>query len=387
MKPGATYRPVTSSSTGARFVRTGRRSARCVAVVDADVGPIAPAAGAVDDRAAAEDRVVALGLATAAAPRRSRRTPTMNRAKSVSRGFIDRAPSQVCRAFERSHDRVCRTPGRRDIDTAAEIRGRRRSVSRPRSRFRQRRLDQRVVVDAVEDLVGGALRGRVARCRRARICIRTRSLPALAHRRSSVRAMASATRASSIARSSRSRATASSMASGSWPLRASRWRTCSSDSSRRASIFRPSHGRRDGQLPNRVISGVAGDGLGHLVAAHLGGRRDALHLQLELVDVARPAQRLFVGDETLLEQAEDRLIERLHAVLRRARGDRAVDQVRLFLVDDAVADEGGADHHFDRRRAPVAVGPRHQALRDDRLAARWRAAAAPASAGAAETRR
>ena len=62
-------------------------------------------------------------------------------------------------------------------------------------------------------------------------------------------------------------------------------------------------------------------------------------LQLELVDVGRPAQRLVVGDQPLLEQAEDRLVEGLHAVLRRAGGDRAVDQVRLFLVDDAVADE------------------------------------------------
>ena len=53
----------------------------------------------------------------------------------------------------------------------------------------------------------------------------------------------------------------------------------------------------------------------------------------------RPAQRLLVRDEALLEQAEDRLVERLHPVLRRARGDRAVNQVRLFLVDDAVADE------------------------------------------------
>ena len=32
----------------------------------------------------------------------------------------------------------------------------------------------------------------------------------------------------------------------------------------------------------------------HLVAAHFGRRRDALHLQLELVDVRRPAQGLFV---------------------------------------------------------------------------------------------
>ena len=33
----------------------------------------------------------------------------------------------------------------------------------------------------------------------------------------------------------------------------------------------------------------------------------------------RPAQRLFVGDEPRAEEAEDRLVERLHPVLRRAR--------------------------------------------------------------------
>ena len=67
-----------------------------------------------------------------------------------------------------------------------------------------------------------------------------------------------------------------------------------------------------------------------------------------------PAQRLFVGDEPLLEQAEDRLVERLHPVLRRALGDRAVNQVRLLLVDDAVADVGRADQDFDRRHASLA---------------------------------
>ena len=41
-------------------------------------------------------------------------------------------------------------------------------------------------------------------------------------------------------------------------------------------------------------------------------------LQLELVDVRRPAQRFLERDEALLEEAEDRLVERLHAVLRRA---------------------------------------------------------------------
>src|SRR6059058_1688594 len=89
------------------------------------------------------------------------------------------------------------------------------------------------------------------------------------------------------------------------------------------------------------------DGLRHLVAADVGGRRDALHLQLEFVDVARPAQRLLVRDQALREETEDRLIEGLHAVLRRAGGNGARNQVRFLLVDDAVADERGTDHHLD----------------------------------------
>jgi hypothetical protein len=41
--------------------------------------------------------------------------------------------------------------------------------------------------------------------------------------------------------------------------------------------------------------------------------------------------------------------------------------VRLVLVDDAVADEGGADHDLDGRHAAEAVGARHQPLRDGPL--------------------
>src|SRR5689334_14125889 len=79
----------------------------------------------------------------------------------------------------------------------------------------------------------------------------------------------------------------------------------------------------------------------HLVLGDLCRRRDALDLQLELVDVRRPAQCLVDGDEPLLIQAEDRLIECLHAVLRRARGDRTVNLRRAVLVDDAIANERG----------------------------------------------
>ena len=66
------------------------------------------------------------------------------------------------------------------------------------------------------------------------------------------------------------------------------------------------------------------------------------------------AQRSASSYETCpARRAEDRLVERLHPVLRRALGDGAMNQVRLFLVDDAVADEGGGDQHFDgRARGP-----------------------------------
>src|SRR5258705_2080561 len=205
-------------------------------------------------------------------------------------------------------------------------------------------------------------------------------------RRTSVRAQASAVRRSSTARSRRSRATAASMSSWSNLRLARRVRNCASASSRRASRVRratyarspPSdisacrarRGRgawlaapesRDLRHPARLGGG------GHLIAGHLRRGRNTLNLQLELVDVRRPAQRFLVRDQLLLEQVEDRLVERLHAVLRGALRDGAVDHVRLLLVHDAVADERGADQDFDGRRPPLAVHLRNQALRDDGL--------------------
>src|SRR5689334_8910128 len=53
----------------------------------------------------------------------------------------------------------------------------------------------------------------------------------------------------------------------------------------------------------------------HLFFRHVGGRRDALDFELELVNVRRPAQRLVNGDEPLLIEVEDGLIEGLHPVL------------------------------------------------------------------------
>src|SRR5262245_49285198 len=84
---------------------------------------------------------------------------------------------------------------------------------------------------------------------------------------------------------------------------------------------------REGGSPAeaRNFGGAACRPPGHLISGHVSGRRDALDFELELVDVARPAQRFLERDESLLIEAEDRLIERLHAVLRGAGGDRAVD--------------------------------------------------------------
>src|SRR5262245_59327482 len=78
--------------------------------------------------------------------------------------------------------------------------------------------------------------------------------------------------------------------------------------------------------------------LGHLVTRKIGRRRDALDLELELVDVRSPTQRFLDGHKSLLIQVEDRLVERLHPVLRGARRDGAMDLRGSVLVDDAVAD-------------------------------------------------
>src|SRR5262245_59902050 len=105
----------------------------------------------------------------------------------------------------------------------------------------------------------------------------------------------------------------------------------------------------------------------HFVARHVGGSADALNLELELVEVARPAQGLLERHESLLIQTKDGLVERLHPVLRGAGRNGAVDHRRLVLVHDAIADEGGRDHHFDRGDAAQTVGARHEALRDGRF--------------------
>ena len=249
-----------------------------------------------------------------------------------------------------------RSPGRSGSGTAAGTPSGRRCVAAAQALV-ERRVEQRLVVELAEDLVDGAAGGGRRDAGAARsggdaqpaAALDAWSRSARSPRRRGRRRWRAPRSAARPPR--RWRPERGSRAS-------SRWRTCASDSSRRAEHLQAVEVGvvALADQPNRVISG----------APPTASWPSASRLRSAVVEMPctfslnsstlrRPAQRLLVRDQALLEQAEDRLVERLHAVLRRARGDRAVDQVGLLLVDDAVADEGGADHHLDRRRAALAV--------------------------------
>src|SRR5206468_5460326 len=78
----------------------------------------------------------------------------------------------------------------------------------------------------------------------------------------------------------------------------------------------------------------------HRLPYAIRGGVDALELEVQLVGVVAVLQRLFLGDDPLEKQGHDRLIERLHAVLRHALGHRAVNQRSLLGVQDELADGG-----------------------------------------------
>ena len=122
-------------------------------------------------------------------------------------------------------------------DTAAGTRGRRRSRSRPRSRFCERGREQGVGVDAwktsstARAATAGAIPAASICCGRAACRARARLVSRPGHRAGHP-LIVEAALGSSAARWPR-RSTRRS-----YPRRARRWRTCASDSSRRASIFR-----------------------------------------------------------------------------------------------------------------------------------------------------
>src|SRR6266704_3265278 len=105
----------------------------------------------------------------------------------------------------------------------------------------------------------------------------------------------------------------------------------------------------------------------HFLAGGVGRGADALDAQLEFVGVGGAREGFIESDELLRVQVEERLIERLHAVLAGAGGDGVVNQARLVRVDDAVADVAGGDHDFAGRHAAFVIRAAHQALRDDGL--------------------
>src|ERR1039457_6765418 len=95
--------------------------------------------------------------------------------------------------------------------------------------------------------------------------------------------------------------------------------------------------------------------LGELVARGFGGAGDALYAELEIVGIAGVFQRRLVGDQALLEQFEERLVEGLHAVLRGSLVQRFADVAGLLGRDDALADVGGGDEDLDGRDAAGSV--------------------------------
>src|SRR6267142_2769962 len=106
---------------------------------------------------------------------------------------------------------------------------------------------------------------------------------------------------------------------------------------------------------------------GHFFAGGVGGGANALDAQLEFVGVRCTRQSFVERDELLGVEIEERLIERLHAVLAGAGGDGVVNQARFVRVDDAIADVARGDHDFDGRNAALVIRAAHQALRDDGL--------------------
>src|SRR5207245_7242191 len=100
-------------------------------------------------------------------------------------------------------------------------------------------------------------------------------------------------------------------------------------------------------------------------AGGVGGGANTLNAQLEFVGVGGASKSFVERDELLGVEIEERLIERLHAVLAGTGGDGVVNQARFIRVDDAIADVAGGDHDFDGGNAALVVGAANETLGDD----------------------
>src|SRR5258708_26329281 len=94
-------------------------------------------------------------------------------------------------------------------------------------------------------------------------------------------------------------------------------------------------------------------------------RAKTLNAQLEFIGVGSARESFIESDELLRVEIEERLIERLHAVLAGAGGDGVVNQACFIRVDDAIADIAGGDHDFDGGNAALVVGAANETLGDD----------------------
>src|SRR5215204_3053525 len=92
--------------------------------------------------------------------------------------------------------------------------------------------------------------------------------------------------------------------------------------------------------------------------------RAVLDQLAQLVGVGGPLHRRLDGDEPLVVERGQRLVEGLHAVLALAGLHHRVDLVHLVLADE-VADGRVGDEYLQRHRAPAAVGARDERLAED----------------------
>src|ERR1700733_2838254 len=77
----------------------------------------------------------------------------------------------------------------------------------------------------------------------------------------------------------------------------------------------------------------------HRLPRNVGRRSNTLHAQLEVVGIRRILQRGFVVDQPGLEQIPQRLVEGLHAVLRRSGRNRVTNRACLLRHQNALPDK------------------------------------------------
>src|SRR3954464_5786724 len=86
--------------------------------------------------------------------------------------------------------------------------------------------------------------------------------------------------------------------------------------------------------------------------------------QAEVVRVGGDRARVLFHDESVANEGQQRLVERLHPVVA-AIGDHLVDRGLELGVEDTVIDPPGREHQLDGGYTAEPVGPFEQALRHD----------------------